>query len=169
MSRTTNKECSLENQVRKTPQVYLLEEVESSIGTLKNKVARQKRNTKRINALTIFLGLAITITLGLTIEGWEELQRNIALTLGALLTAVNGWGAMFDYKKLWYRQKSTLLELYQLRNEIKFAMSQNCISESKWEKLFEQYKSIWEDNGSEWRNIIRSAQQTSSYNNTNEQ
>ena len=155
LSRTNDNEISLENDSQKTPQAYLLQEVETSIQTLKNKVNRQKRNTQLINALSIFLGTLITVTLGLTLEGFEELQRNIALGIGALLTVVNGWGALFDYKKFWFRQKSTLLELYQLRNEINFYLLLNQTPDDKWEDLFEQYKSIWEENGSEWRNIVR--------------
>lgn len=134
---------------------YLLSEVENSIITLKSKVDCLKRKTKIINILTLSLGALITVTLGLTLDGYQELQRNLALCLGAILTAVNGWSVIFDYKKLWIRQKSTLLNLYQLKNDICFSQSAGQMLNDKQLELFERYQSIWEANGSEWRNINR--------------
>lgn len=77
---------------------FLLSEVEKSIKILKSKVNHLKKLTKIINILTLALGALITITLGLTVDDHEDVQRNVALCLGALLTAVNGWGVIFDYK-----------------------------------------------------------------------
>ncbi|WP_185067045.1 SLATT domain-containing protein [Vibrio ponticus] len=147
---------------------FLLTEVDQSIKTLKLKVNRLKRRTKTINALTLALGALITVTLGLTVDGYEEVQRNVALCLGALLTAVNGWGVIFDYKMLWIRQKSTLLNLYQLKNDIKFARSLGSLSIKDHTELFERYQSIWEENGSEWRNLHRTIKQPTHPTNTGE-
>ncbi|QIF94838.1 SLATT domain-containing protein [Proteus vulgaris] len=140
---------------------FLLSEVENSIVTLKSKVDCLKRKTKIINILTLLLGASITVTLGLTISGYQEYQRNLALCFGAILTAVNGWNVIFDYKKLWIRQKSTLLHLYQLKNDICFSQSVGQMSHDKQLELFERYQNIWEDNGSEWRNINRTSSRNS--------
>ncbi|HGN1202934.1 TPA: SLATT domain-containing protein [Providencia rettgeri] len=140
---------------------FLLSEVENSIITLKSKVDCLKRKTKIINILTLLLGASITVTLGLTISGYQEYQRNLALCFGAILTAVNGWNVIFDYKKLWIRQKSTLLHLYQLKNDICFSQSVGQMSHDKQLELFERYQNIWEDNGSEWRNINRTSSRNS--------
>ncbi len=62
---------------------------------------------------------------------------------------------MFDYKKLWTRQKSTLLDLYQLRNELGFRLSNASQDDDiNVADLFTRYQDIWERDGSEWRNII---------------
>lgn len=136
---------------------YLLSEVEKSIEKLKPKVDCLKRKTKIINILTLSLGVLITVTLGLALDGYQELQRNLALCLGAMLTAINGWSMIFDYKKLWIRQKSTLLNLYQLKNDICFSQSEGQMLRDRQLGLFERYQDIWEDNGSEWRNINRTS------------
>nr|WP_247605739.1 SLATT domain-containing protein [Providencia rettgeri] len=138
-----------------------MSEVENSIVKLKSKVDCLKRKTKIINILTLLLGASITVTLGLTISGYQEYQRNLALCFGAILTAVNGWNVIFDYKKLWIRQKSTLLHLYQLKNDICFSQSVGQMSHDKQLELFERYQNIWEDNGSEWRNINRTSSRNS--------
>lgn len=138
------------------PEMELLEkEIQSSIDTLKNKAKKNKERTKYINVLSVSLGAIITLTLGLDItEGYEDSQKNIALFFGAVLTVVNGWNALFDYKKLWIRQKSTLLHLYQLRNELAFRKASN---ECQVTDLFEKYQHIWEKDGEEWRSILRSS------------
>ncbi|EMN5660566.1 SLATT domain-containing protein [Providencia rettgeri] len=140
---------------------FLLSEVENSIAILKSKIDILKRKTKIINIFTLLLGASITIALGLTINGYQEYQRNLALCFGATLTAVNSWNVIFDYKKLWIRQKSTLLHLYQLKNDICFSQSVGQISHDRQLELFERYQSIWEDNGSEWRDINRTSSRNS--------
>lgn len=69
-----------------------------------------------------------------------------------VLTLLNGWMALFDYKKLWLRQKSTLFGLYQLENELKF-LSDSQQDQEKVEVLFNTYQRIWEKDGNEWINI----------------
>ncbi|WP_140390906.1 DUF4231 domain-containing protein, partial [Vibrio parahaemolyticus] len=133
---------------------YLWQEINTNIEVLKKKVQSQKSKTRFFNGLSIILGALITLTLGIKASGYEELQKNLALFLGALLTIINGWNAMFDYKKLWRRQKSTLLDLYQLRNELGFRLSTKPSEAIDVNDLFSRYQNIWERDGNEWRNII---------------
>ena len=96
---------------------FLQNELESNIKTLKEKTRKQKNKAKLFQGLSIVIGALITLALGVEVsEDHTQFQKNIALLLGVLLTVINGWNALFDYRKLWIRQKSTLLSLYQLRN-----------------------------------------------------
>lgn len=133
---------------------FLAHEIDKNINILKKKVQKQKNKTRFFNGLSIVFGALITLTLGVKVIGYEEVQKNIALTLGALLTILNGWNAMFDYKKLWTRQKSTLLDLYQLRNELGFRLSHIHSDTIDVTDLFSRYQDIWERDGNEWRSII---------------
>ncbi len=144
MSAPTNKE-QLEQ---------LLTEINQSIEILKPKVECNKTKNNLITSLSIILGALITITLGFKISGYENLQKNLALCIGATLTIVNGWGASFDYKKLWIRQKSTLLDFYQLRNQLIFFRESDSLSNEDIKDMFERYQDIWERDSKEWRNII---------------
>lgn len=141
---------------------FLLDEVDCRILILKKKVKSQKKKTCVIHALSIILGALVTLTLGLKLSGFEIYQKNIALVLSAFLTVVTSWNAVFDYKKLWIRQKSTLLDLYQLKNEITYGISKGDIKESDMDKLFEIYKNVWERDGNEWRNTIHKIKNHSS-------
>ncbi len=133
---------------------FLMAEIDSSILILKDKVKGQKRKTHVIHALLIILGALITLVLGLKIPELDVWQKNIALTLGALLTIVSSWNAVFDYKKLWFRQKSTLLDLYQLKNEITYKLTHQTISIDDVNELFDRYQDVWERDGNEWRKIV---------------
>ncbi|MFV8453200.1 DUF4231 domain-containing protein [Vibrio campbellii] len=138
---------------------FLTEQIDNSISTLKSKVEKQKCKTRLINGASIALGALITLTIGLKVTGYENTQQNIALFLGALLTMVNGWGAVFDYRKLWIRQKSTLLDLYHLQNHLHYNISAGETSEETALDIFERYQEIWARDGNEWRNIIYKPQQ----------
>ena len=65
----------------------------------------------------------------------------------------NGWSTLFNYKKLWFRQKSTLLDLYQLKNELGYRKSRKMSIDS--DELYSKYLMIWEKDSNEWRNITQ--------------
>lgn len=139
---------------------YLQQEISKSIQTLKNKVSLHKNKTSLINAFSISLGALVTFTLGIDVAvDNAQLQKNLALGLGALLTITNGWNALFDYKKLWVRQKSTLLDLYQMQNELGYRKSKK--EDCEVDDLFEQYQRIWEKDSNEWRSIIQTSSKSS--------
>lgn len=138
---------------------FLQQEISSSIQTLKKKVQTHKRKTSWINALSISLGAMITLTLGVDVaEENIQYQKNLALIFGAMLTVASGWNALFDYKKLWIRQKSTLLDLYQMQNELGYRKSKQEACEV--DDLFEKYQRVWEKDSNEWRSIIQTTQGT---------
>ena len=133
---------------------YLQSEVSRSIDILKSKAQSNKRKTSWINAISISLGALITVTLGIDVSSeYIELQKNIALILGSLLTLTSSWNACFDYKKLWIRQKTTLLALYQIKNELGYRASK--AEKTKIDDIFDEYQRIWEQDSNEWRNITQ--------------
>lgn len=139
---------------------FLSAEIDKSINIIKKKSKKNKTKTALINGLTIFLGALITLILGFDIsEETVQTQKNLALIAGALLTIVNGWGALFDYKKLWIRQKTTLLSLYQLKNELNFRKSEN--NEANVDDLFNEYQKIWEVDQKTWTSIVYATSKSS--------
>ncbi|MEF1255217.1 SLATT domain-containing protein [Vibrio sp. M260112] len=139
---------------KNTPAQALLEQINQNIVTLKPKVKKQKLYNQVVTALSIVLGAAITFILGLKVTGSEDALKNTALGLGALLTIVNGWSAAFDYRKLWVRQKSTLLDLYNLKNQLVFQISVDHTSQEALNDIFDRYQEIWERDGNDWRSTI---------------
>ena len=135
---------------------FLSEELESNIEKIKKKTKANKFKTGLINGLSISLGALIALTLGWEFDPeYTKLQKNFALLMSATLTIVNGWGVLFDYKKLWVRQKMTLLSLYQLRNELHFRQTSS--NDSYVEELFERYQRIWECDQNSWHSIVQAS------------
>ena len=135
---------------------FLRGEIDKSITTLKSKSQKNKLKTSIVNGLSILFGALITLTLGLDVSvDYVTNQKNLALIFGALLTIINSWSAIFDYKKLWVRQKTTLLRLYQLRSKLDYRLTNSDDFD-----LFEEYLSIWEKDSEEWTSIVRSRPNT---------
>lgn len=132
---------------------YLSGEIEAKIVKIKEKVKKNKDRTGWLNAMSLSLSALITLSLGVELSVDDIFQKNIALVLGALLTVVTGWNALFDYKKLWFRQKKTLLGLYQIRNELEYLKSSNEISNSLIDDIHARYMKLWSNDASEWISI----------------
>jgi hypothetical protein len=133
---------------------FLEQQITNSIQTLKTKTSSSKRKVGWMGALSISLGALITLTLGVDVSlEYAQLQKNIALLFGAILTVSNGWSVLFDYRKLWIRQKITLLELYQMQNELGYRKSKS--EDFNVDDLFEKYLAVWENDSQEWKNITK--------------
>ncbi len=133
---------------------FLQGEISKSIEKLKGKVESSKKKAVWANALSITLGAVITLTLGVDVsDEYIHLQKNLALAFGALLTVISSWNALFDYKKLWIRQKNTLLSLYQVQNELGYMKSKN--DESQLDDVFNKYQCVWDKDSREWISIFK--------------
>ncbi|WP_305372890.1 SLATT domain-containing protein [Photobacterium leiognathi] len=134
---------------------YLSQKIARSISILKPKVENQKRKIQFINGASIVTSACITLTLGFKATDYEIYQQNMALILGAFLTILNGWGAVFNYRKLWIRQKTTLLELYHLENYLHYKIHSKNLSDKDSIDIFERYQEIWERDCNDWRDIAK--------------
>lgn len=130
----------------------LLSMVSNKITPLKRKCHANKRLFQWLTAGSIIFSAAITLTLGFDLPEYVSGQKNTALVFGMVLTLINGWLAIFDYKKLWIRQKSTLFGLYQLENELNF-LTESPQDQERVKILFKSYQTLWEKDGNEWANI----------------
>ncbi|PQX65858.1 DUF4231 domain-containing protein [Cronobacter sakazakii] len=132
---------------------FLLEEIDKSIEIIKNKSKSNKRKLKIFFLISLLFSTATTLILAFDFVGYEKIQKNIALIFSAALTLVGGWTARFDYQKLWFRQKATLLSMYQLKNKVNYLKIRSDINQLDVDELFNEYKTIWEKDSQEWNNI----------------
>lgn len=132
---------------------FLLEEIDKSIEIIKNKSKSNKRKLKIFFLISLLFSTATTLILAFDFVGYEKIQKNIALIFSAALTLVSGWTARFDYQKLWFRQKATLLSMYQLKNKVNYLKIRSDINQLDVDELFNEYKTIWEKDSQEWNNI----------------
>ncbi|ATV42582.1 DUF4231 domain-containing protein [Pectobacterium brasiliense] len=132
---------------------FLLEEIDKSIEIIKNKTKSNKTKLKFFFLISLLFSTATTLILAFDFVGYEKIQKNIALIFSAALTLVSGWTARFDYQKLWFRQKATLLSMYQLKNKVNYLKIRSDINQLDVDELFNEYKAIWEKDSQEWNNI----------------
>jgi len=145
----------LSNMSRKNKINLLSYIVDLKIEKIKKKSQRNKLIFQILTASSIVFSASIAL-----ITGWDwhkhiAAQKNTTLIIGVILTIINGWVAIFDYKKLWVRQKSTLFSLYQLQNELIF-FSEDDIKTEKLNEIFEKYQLIWVRDTNNWRSIYTS-------------
>jgi hypothetical protein len=134
----------------------LLEMVSDKIISIKPKCRRNKCFFQLLTAGSILFSATITLMVGIDWPNHAAIQKNIALFLGLMLTLINGWMAVFDFKKLWMRQKSTLFGLYLIENELKI-LNDNDEHQERVKELFKTYQSVWEKDGREWAHIYSAA------------
>lgn len=139
-----------------TERAVLLGMVSEKISKIKPKCRNNKLFFQLITAGSIALSAAITAIVGLDWPAHDVAQKNIALLLGVVLTIVNGWMAVFDYKKLWMRQKSTLFGLYHIENELKI-LTDSAEHLPRVNELFKTFQAVWEKDGSTWAHIYSAA------------
>ncbi|WP_157765223.1 SLATT domain-containing protein [Pectobacterium brasiliense] len=138
---------------KETSLQFLLEEIDKSIEIIKNKTKSNKTKLKFFFLISLLFSTATTLILAFDFVGYEKIQKNIALIFSAALTLVSGWTARFDYQKLWFRQKATLLSMYQLKNKVNYLKIRSDINQLDVDELFNEYKAIWEKDSQEWNNI----------------
>tara|TARA_Y100000296_G_C5170010_1_gene256779 strand:- start:194 stop:646 length:453 start_codon:yes stop_codon:yes gene_type:complete len=133
---------------------FLETALEEKIRILKSKSKSLKTKANTLKGLSIFLGAFVTLILGFDVYiEYQSYQKNTALIFGFLLTVVSGMDAAFNYKSLWIRQKTTLLSLYQLQNELSYLTAK--AERFDLDDLFDKYQKIWEQDSSDWLKIVR--------------
>lgn len=133
---------------------FLEERVQNDISKMKKKADRNKRKAGLANTFSVVFSAAVTVFLGLQVEGVETIFKNIALVFGVLATGINSVNAFFNYRSLWVKQKVTLLHLYNLNNEMRFFRAgmeeKDTISAEKVGAFFQEYQQIWDASTEEW-------------------
>ena len=142
---------------------YLEEEVAKGIKMMKTKGDLNKSRSFAVSMSSVTLGALVTIALGLQISALAVELKNFALVCGALISVVNAVDSIIGFRALWIKQKVTLSQLYDLRNEINFykaGLEENDqIRDKHVSKLFEKYQTIWQDASNEWLRLRKEQEQ----------
>jgi hypothetical protein len=102
------------------------------------------------------MAASITVLLGITFkEKPENLFKNIALILGALITVFNTWDAFFNHKSLWVRFTIAMSKLYALKNSISYLKTKSAdqITETKLDSMYEELQTIISETNSNWEEL----------------
>lgn len=103
---------------------------------------------------TAFLAALNTVLLGLHFTNWENEIRITVLVMSAIITIVNTYNAIFNFKDLWIANNDALNGLYELRFNIEFyEKGIDPLDLAQVEKFRLSYQKIHDELNSNWHKI----------------
>ena len=83
---------------------------------------RHKKTALTLKITSVIFAALITVLLGLTLESeaLKDTLRNVALTLGAVVTVLSAYEAFFDPRALWIRETVAFARLKDLQRDLRF-------------------------------------------------
>lgn len=85
-----------------------------------------------------------TIVLGLELETSDDaiMQKNIALVIGAIITALTTLMTFWNVEEYWIKNKVIELQLVSLKNEFQFESTLKQLDENQIKEYFKKYQTI---------------------------
>jgi hypothetical protein len=153
-SESVDAERTLDGQVQGTVE-YLKERLNFHINDY-----RKKRNENRFWAsamrlATILAGGTTTVLLGVKsssmFHGVEEDLSMFALVLSAVVTALTTWEGFGDYHWKWVRYRTTLYDLYTLRDDLLYELAGGGIKQtSQLENFYNRLRIALKETDEQW-------------------
>ncbi len=136
---------------------YLEEKLETDISGIQKRSNKNRNRSALMGVSAIVFGACVTICLGVQINVYQELLKNIALICGVLVTVVNSIDRFFNFRVAWVKQTVTIIKLKTLKSEIELyklgLQEDEKADEDRISKFLERYKGIWELISGEWSEL----------------
>jgi Protein of unknown function (DUF4231) len=132
---------------------FLAKQLEKHIEEYKGKRNLSRLAVKVVKIATIVIGGATTILLGLKGTAWlqEGSLTASALVLSATNTMLTAWEAFADNSWKWVRYRTTLVNLYNIRDDLRFKLADGGqLSEGEATEFFQQLKTVLSETNDEW-------------------
>ncbi len=145
---------------------FLKEKISKLVDSFKKRRDRNQRKAIRIKFISAVLAAATTILLGL--NGFNSSEKlviqNIAFILSAAVTLMSALDAFFNYRGLWIRYQGTLNELYELRTDLEYLLTQGMhnIKEEELDRLYQRCQIILKETNSSWADLRKEQKSTTS-------
>jgi len=123
---------------------------------------KEKRNQRRKRANVyrfgaIVLGAIITLLLAVKTSvnakwpGADEILSTIALLFSTIVTAMGSWETFSDYRGKWIRSRSTLVTLYNIRDDLRYALAGNEeLPNTEFDKFYERLRLALSETNEDW-------------------
>lgn len=114
-------------------------------GSIAEFTERKRRMFKVVNRFKyslIILSALLTVVLGLQIgDGFIVVQKNTALIIGAVITAITTLMTFWNVEEYWLKSKIIELQLLSLKSEVEFEQHAG-FTEERIRELFNKYQII---------------------------
>jgi hypothetical protein len=139
----------------------LKNEIEYNIKYYEQKHTKSKNRAYTFKIMSVTFSAMVTVLLGLNIDSFNVLLKNIALVMGALAAIINSIDTFYDGRSLWVKNTITLLKLKELKRKLEFCLSgvdANSIDPCKLNKYMEELQRILKNDLNEWLRIREKVQ-----------
>ena len=147
-------ERTLEGSVQGTVE-YLKERLAFHITHYRGKRNENRNWASAMRLATILAGGTTTILLGVKsssiFHGAEEYLSILALVLSAVVTALMTWEGFADYHRKWVRYRTTLYDLYTVRDDLLYELAGGRIKEvSQLEDFYDRLRIALKETDQQW-------------------
>lgn len=121
--------------------------------------ARMFKGVRYYKTAIVFFSAASAITLGLQLGDSPDiikLQKNIALIIGAVITALATLSAFWNVEEYWLQSTFVHKTLERLKDRVDFEKA-NGITDQRVSELFDDLESIIELNQRYWKRALQNA------------
>lgn len=145
---------------------FLKEKISKQIKSFKERKERNQKQAIKIKLTSTFLAATTTVLLGL--NGFNPTGKlavqNIAFTLSAGVTLISALDIFFNYRGLWIRYQGTLNDLYELRTDLEYLLTQGVqnVKEEELDGLYKRYQMILKETNSSWSELRKEQKSTTS-------
>lgn len=132
---------------------WLSTAIQEGLNRSRKKKKTFKNRAAAIRISTVVLAGAVTVLLGLQIQGLEDRFRMVALILGAIVTVLAALEPFFNFRSLWIEHEEAVYRLYRLQDDFTFYLAGKQPEDLSLEKLDEftaRYGQIWIDLSERW-------------------
>ncbi|MEH2321494.1 DUF4231 domain-containing protein [Nostoc sp.] len=145
---------------------FLKEKISKQIDSFKKRKERNQKEAIRIKFISTALAAITTILLGLNglNSSGKLLVQNIAFTLSAAVTLMSALDTFFNHRGLWIRYQGTLNDLYELRTDLEYLLTQEIqnVNEEELDRLYQRYQIILKETNSNWSELRKEQKSTTS-------
>lgn len=145
---------------------FLREKISKQIKSFKERKERNQRQAVKIKLTSTLLAATTTVLLGL--NGFNStgklVVQNIAFTISAAVTLMSALDTFFNYRGLWIRYQGTLNDLYELRTDLEYLLTQGIqnVKEEELDELYKRYQMVLKETNSSWSELRKEQKSTTS-------
>lgn len=115
---------------------------------------RENRRKALFFKLTVTaLGGVTTVLLGLQGIGHENLLRNGALVLSAMVTLLSTWDTFFNHRGLWTRYTATFTDLKAIETQLEYLLlgGEGSLTDSQVDELYSRFQNVLSATNEWWQ------------------
>jgi hypothetical protein len=145
--KTTNPTTNDSKYLNTETQIKILrEKMEYATKKLREDRDQNRRYSVSIKVATVLLTGVATILLGLQIQQFADIQKQVAFAFASLATLLAALEPFFNYRALWVENELAIWKMHSLQDELEFYLAstnKESVKPDKLDSYMKKYVEIW--------------------------